>query len=53
MIILNICLENKNIMSKNDKDFLDYLNENFPNYDNEWVFDLLYSIVEKYKLLKE
>lgn len=53
MIILNVCLQYKEKMSETDRNFLEYLNENFPNYDNEWIFNLLYSMAEKYHLLED
>ncbi len=53
MMLFSICFKNKNIMAEKDKEFLEYLNDNFPNYENEWLFDLLYSLVVKYELSKD
>lgn len=46
-------LENVDKLNYKDKDFIKYLARNFPNYDNEWLYDVLYSIAKKEKLIDE
>ena len=37
-------------MNHLDKTFLESLNANWPNYDNDWLFEILLDLKEIYKL---
>lgn len=49
-VLFDLCYQNLNSMKQSDKDFLEYLSKNWPNYDNDWLFEILLDLKEKYKL---
>jgi hypothetical protein len=49
-VLFDLCYQNINLMKQSDKDFLEALNKAWPNYDNDWLFEILLDLKETYKL---
>lgn len=52
-ILFELCYKHISIMSHLDKTFLESLNANWPNYDNDWLFEILLDLKESYGLKDE
>jgi hypothetical protein len=48
LLLFNYCYNIKEKMCADDRKFIEYLSSNWPNYENEWLFDVLLEMKEKY-----
>jgi hypothetical protein len=51
--LFELCYKNIHIMNQLDKSFLESLKNNWPNYDNDWLFQILLDLKESYALRNE